>query len=454
MSTETLTPDATERLPLPVLSNDPKTRMPPPELVQVMGPILATYLHNYNCAGPIYRYYDIYARKEMVGMAGVEANLFITRNGRALFGAKDFRQKQLDELGSDKYIVGMDGDDHYRHRKLITRGYSRTTIEHRYPDIAEITRNQARRWQTGASLSAYRALQEIVTEQIGAMMLNYATPEKWQTICGYVSAMIASSFSSRPLDEKRQAVYDHAKAEVMALMDEVIAAHRATPQGDHPHDLVDDLLAAVEEGRESLTEQEMRVDALTVYIAGIEPVAHSCTFMLYGLLKHPDILKEVVDEVQSVLADAPLSPDTLREMKNLRYATMEMLRMYPFAPVLQMIALESFDFQGYYIEAGTPIIASQAVSHYLPELYANPYEFDIDRYRPHRAEHRQSGAFAPYGVGHHICLGAGFSEVQIMITMATLLSTVDLALEPDGVTPMPGMRDPAAFKVRVIGQRA
>ena len=233
-------------------------------------------------------------------------------------------------------------------------------------------------------------------------------------------------------------------------MDEVIAEHRATPHGDHRPDLVDDLIAAVDEGREPLTDQELRIDALTVYIAGIEPVAHSCMFMLYALLKHPDTLQRVVAEVKRVLANAPLSPETIREMKELRYATMEMLRMYPFAPVLQMIALEDFEFQGYRVEAGTTIIVSQAVSHYLPELYTDPYRFDIDRYKPDRAEHRQSGAFAPYGVGHHICLGAGFSEIQIMLTMAAVLTSVELELEPNGVTPMPGMRDMASFQVRVV----
>jgi cytochrome P450 len=102
-------------------------------------------------------------------------------------------------------------------------------------------------------------------------------------------------------------------------------------------------------------------------------------------------------------------------MKELRYATMEMLRMYSFAPVRQMVALENFEFQGFHVDAGTQLIVSQAVTHYLPELFADPYWFGMDRYKPEGADHRQSWAFALYGVGHHICLGAGFSETRFFL---------------------------------------
>src|SRR5260221_2053373 len=48
-------------------------------------------------------------------------------------------------------------------------------------------------------------------------------------------------------------------------------------------------------------------------------------------------------------------------------------------------------------------------------------QFDLDRFRPPRNEHRKPGAYAPFGLGDHTCLGAGIAEVQLMTTMATLL---------------------------------
>ena len=70
------------------------------------------------------------------------------------------------------------------------------------------------------------------------------------------------------------------------------------------------------------------------------------------------------------------------------------------------------------------------VPHYLPEYFPQPERFDIDRYLPERNEHRQPGAYAPFGLGPHRCLGNGFAEVQIAVTLATIMHNVELVLDP------------------------
>jgi len=70
------------------------------------------------------------------------------------------------------------------------------------------------------------------------------------------------------------------------------------------------------------------------------------------------------------------------------------------------------------------------VAHYLPRLYPNPEVFDPARFFPPRNEHRQAGAYAPYGQGAHICLGAGLAETQIVLTVAALVHAFKLRLYP------------------------
>ena len=76
-------------------------------------------------------------------------------------------------------------------------------------------------------------------------------------------------------------------------------------------------------------------------------------------------------------------------------------------------------------------------------------------FAPERAEHLQPGAFAPFGLGTHRCLGSNFAEVAL--TLLTIVHTVELALDPPGYareirhTPAP---QPAwSFKFRVLRQR-
>lgn len=440
-------PDLTSAPPL--LAGTAEDR-PPPALMRAVGPLLATFIHNYQRVGPIYRYYDGYLGQEMTALAGVAANVFITRQGRAVFGARHFRQKQLNELDSDKYLVGMDGEDHYRHRKAQTRGYGRAHLDGRYAELTAIVQKHVASWQPGQRIAVYPVLQAIITEQLGTVLLNYPQPEHWATICAYVTGLLTASFDRRPMEAGQQEAYRRDKQAVMALIDAVLIAHRSQGTGPGRPDLVDDLLAASARGDVQLTEQELRVDALTVYIAGIAPVVHTCTFMLDALLKRPQLLARVRTEVQSVLNAGPLSPALLHELKLLRYTAMEAMRMYPFAPVVQMEALEGFDFGGYHVTRGTSLIVSQAVAHFLPEIYADPYTFDIDRYRPERAEHRGVGTYAPFGVGHHSCLGAGFAEMQIVITMAALLGQVDLERDLTSAGPVVGRQHQNDFMVCVL----
>ena len=65
--------------------------------------------------------------------------------------------------------------------------------------------------------------------------------------------------------------------------------------------------------------------------------------------------------------------------------------------------------------------------------------------------------FAPFGAGPHVCLGAGFAEVAIAATMATIVRDVEVVLDPPDyvlkikpvATPSPDDR----FRFRVARRR-
>src|SRR5262249_1669217 len=73
---------------------------------------------------------------------------------------------------------------------------------------------------------------------------------------------------------------------------------------------------------------------------------------------------------------------------------------------------------------------AMTVPHFLEEYYPNPMQFDIDRFHEPRNEQRHPGVYAPFGLGNHTCLGAGIAEVQLQVTMATLLACLTFQLDP------------------------
>ena len=131
--------------------------------------------------------------------------------------------------------------------------------------------------------------------------------------------------------------------------------------------------------------------------------------------------------------------------------------MYPIGAAVTRMVANSFEFAGYEIPAGAQVICAMTVPHYLPEYFPDPKRFDIDRYTDERKEHKQPGVYAPFGLGPHRCLGSGFAEAQIAVTMATIMHSTELVLDPPDyelkINSAPTSRPDEGFKFKMIRRR-
>ena len=92
--------------------------------------------------------------------------------------------------------------------------------------------------------------------------------------------------------------------------------------------------------------------------------------------------------------------------------------------------MNPFVFAGYHIPAGSRVIIAQTASHYLEENFPNPLQFDIDRYLPGREEHKQRGAYAPFGLGTHTCLGSRWVDFQMVVNVLLIAYHFRFELHP------------------------
>ena len=117
----------------------------------------------------------------------------------------------------------------------------------------------------------------------------------------------------------------------------------------------------------------------------------------------------------------------------------------------------SFEIAGRRVPAGENLMIAMGVTHHLAEHFPAPRRFDIDRYLPERAEHRQPDAYTPFGLGHHRCLAAGFAEAQLMLTTAYLMHIAEFALHPPNyemrTQGVPTLRPKPSFRIRKLRMR-
>jgi cytochrome P450 len=387
--------------------------------------------------GPIFR--SRRGAEEYTVLAGPEANLFIAQNGAKLLRADRYRRDQDLEFGVGRSLVSMNGDEHARMRRLQKRGYSRAALDDKYPELIEVVRRSVRNWKVNKPVLVRDALPPIVAEELGVGVLGYPLGDYFDDVTMFVRTVVIETVAKvRPRTVLDSPEYRSAKTRSLRLADRVIAAHRKTLVGRRS-DLVDDLLAAIAEDPALMTKQELRIAVLGGYIGGLDTVAYTCAFMLYSLLKHSDVLTRITAEVDGAFGDGFLKPGDLRNMRVMRYATLETLRLYPLSGAIQATAARAFEFAGHRVDEGANVIVATTVPHFMESLYPQPFVFDVDRHAGHRHEHQNPGAFAPFGIGPHICLGAGMAEVLIMLTMAALLHTARFALHPPNYTVRIGM---------------
>ena len=416
----------------------------------------AFFIEMYQKYGPIFRIKIL--NKTYTVLAGPEANIFMSRHSSEFLRSKEFWQAMVEEFGASKLLVAEDGESHKRLRGVMQRGFARSALNGRYDEVFAITdRILTEEWPDKAEIPVVRAMQKLVTEQLGYITANRSAGEYVDDIRTFIKRVLDVRIThQRPGLMMYLPDYRKAKGRFFELGQDVLENYQANP--DKPTLLIDDLLAASEADAVFMPQSDLVGVVLSPYIAGLDTVANTTASFVYAVLKHPDVLAKLQEEVDRIFAAGTPTPQTLkRDMPILYGALMETLRMYPIAVAAMRNATQDFVFQGHRVYAGEPLYMATAVSHFLPEFYPDPYTFDIERYQRPRAEHRQPGAYAPFGLGPHTCLGAGMAEVLMMLGMGRLFHQLDLVLSPPDyklkldVAPTPGPE--LKFKVLVKGRR-
>ena len=391
-------------------------------------------------------------------LAGMEANRFLAREGTKHVRSFEFWSGFNAWFGAARSTLSADGPDHAAFRRTLRRGYSREYAVEHIDGLVDIARREIATWPLSRSMPAVPALQRIVTDQVGTLVAGVSPRPYNDDLVRYVHGLLSATLV--PGTYMRWSPrFRRASARVDKLYHEVIECHTGTMRERHgaEPDLIDDLLDLHDADPKFFPEADLKIAAMGPFVAALDTVAGTTAFMLYALLRNPDVLAKVREEADALLNGDVPAEQALREMDATHRAAMETMRMYPVTPMLIRTAANSFEFAGHRIPAGERLIIATAVPHYLPEYFPEPERFDIDRYTPERAEHKQPYVYAPFGLGPHRCLGNGFAEVQIAATMATILHEVDLDLDRAGyslkTTQFPVPAPAESFKVRVKGRR-
>ena len=392
-----------------------------------------------------------------VVMAGQEANLFMKREGKFHMRTSDSWQAFTSHLGVAKLLIGLEGADHRLLRRTKRNGYSRGYISERMPEAVAVVDRELAQLSFERPIPVVHAMTRIMVEQITLLTAGVSSRDHIDDLIAFSNAMHGVTFRRYPRLMMRTPPVRRARRRLELLIERGLDEHESKPKDNGARDLIDDLLDLHRSSPDFLAETDMFINAMGPFLVGMDTVAATTSFALYALLKHPDLLEQVRREADDLFAAGDPTIEGIRRMTTTRNFLLETMRMWPIAHAIPRTVANSFEFGGYLIPYGTKALIATSVTHALPEFFPDPERFDINRYSPERREHLQHGAFVPFGLGHHGCLGQGFAEVQMVLTVAALLHQADIALDPPGyrlkIQHAPGPRPDRKFSIRLSRRR-
>ena len=395
---------------------------------RLVGDPIPYLARQYREIGPVFRLRAF--SHAFTVLAGPEANTFIQRHGRLHLRNVDFYAGMTRALGAHRFTLAMDGAEHFRLRKALGNGYSRGYFLDRIDDATDIVARETGGLPERTPVTALPTLRRIIAKQIGLLCTGVPADEYVPDLVAYLDRMIAVTTMRRPGFTMRTPRMRRLRARMEALCEHLVESHEAERPGGGKPDLIDDVLALHRADPQFLPETELVSACIGPFIAGLHTAASVATCMLYALLKHPETMARMLPEADGLFADGGPTARKLRAMDVTHRVVMETLRLYRVAPVLVRTVVNSFEFAGHVIPAGTMVMFATTVPHVLPEHFPEPERFDIDRYAPERAEHQVPGVYAPFGLGTHRCLGNGFTEVSLALTLATMLHRAEFTMHP------------------------
>ena len=399
---------------------------------------------------------------KLLVMAGPEVNRFFSKNDKGYFRSREFwmRFEEQFDAKATRMTASMSGEDHFRTRRIKRPGYSRGVGETQVAGILDVTRQEIALWSNDKPTVATAMSRRLVYNLMCRIMAGISAPEYFEDFVVLAQAAFKSLLGLYP-GRLRWSRLRRARERMDELTAKIIALHEPGNRGDRPPDVIDHVLALHRNDPQFLPETDLGITILEPIFAPLDTMAHSIAFMLYELLKDPDLLRQAQAEADALFAHGTPTAQGVQQLDVIKRAYMETLRLYSVVPRTMRTVSNSFEFAGCTVAAGQQVLLEFTLAHYLPAYFPNPERFDIDRFAPPRNEHRQSGAYMPYGLGTHRCLGEHLAEFLAKTAMATVLHNVDLALDPPGyvlterkIKGLPTRHPNKSFRFRLLGKRS
>jgi len=346
-------------------------------------------------------------------------------------------------------LITSEDPVHIRQRRIAAPAFHRQRIAAYGERIVSIAQSHRDQWKSNQQLDISAASMALSLEIVARTLFDtdvtpdiLAINDEVNTIMHLYNFIVAfpriESFLHLPIPGIVK--FRRSKARLDAVVKRLIVERRNAAgrgelgEGKIGGDLLSMLLSSTYEptdaevvaGRqpECMSDEQVRDEVLTIFLAGYETVANALAWTWYLLSQNPEVEAKLHAELDVVLGtgDQQRLP-TLADYPSLRYTEQvfaESMRLYPPAWAMGRMATRDVRLGPYNIPAGAHVFFSQYIMSRTPEYFPDPLRFDPDRFTVEAKAARPKFTYFPFGGGSRQCIGESFAWMEGVFCLATI----------------------------------
>ncbi|BCX03302.1 MAG: cytochrome P450 [Candidatus Roseilinea sp.] len=366
--------------------------------------------------------------------------------------------KTLSVFTGDGLLVN-DGATWVKHRRLAAPAFHRLRILAYQAVAARAAREAIASWQDGQVIDLEREMKRLTLTIVGRALFTRDVNEVADGLSrdidraldyvnglsGRVTLPVIRSLARR--NREALAAIERVDAAVRGL----IRARRAQP-AQHDADFLEMLLAAQTEDGESLSDDEVRDEVITMFVAGHETVATVLTWLFYLTARHPEVQAGLEREAREARDAGAAQNDAQFHRPYALRVYKEAMRLYPGGFTIGRQAIRDVPVGDYLIPAGAWVMISPYSVHRNPAIFPEPERFDPERFTPENERKLPRAGYIPFGIGPRACIGGQFALMEGQIIVSTLAEHVRLInVTPGevGISPLVTLRPSRTIEMRV-----
>jgi cytochrome P450 len=315
-------------------------------------------------------------------------------------------------------------------------------------------------WQEGEVRDLHRDMMRSTLEIVVKTLFNADVSADADKV-GQVLSRIVTPFAGQAtlkwildnrLPTRTHRLFNQDAREIDAIVYRIIDERRRSGQDEG--DLLSMLLQAQDEDGSEMSDQQLRDEVMTIFLAGHETTALTLCWTWYLLAQNPETEKKFHAELVEVLDGRLPTMEDLARLKYTENIVKECMRLYPPAYALGREAVEECEVGGFRVPAGAQVFMFQWATQRDARFFPQPEEFQPERWTEEFTNSLPKYAYFPFGGGPRACIGNYFAMMEIILLLATIGQRFRFSLVPDHpVTLMPAMSLRPKNGIKVIVEK-